>query len=40
MTALLRETGRAKWTALGAVLPLRLAVAVTFAVAPLARLLA
>ena len=34
-----KETGSAKWTTLGALLPLSLAFAVTFAVARLARLL-
>lgn len=35
-----KETGSAKWTALGALLPLGIAFAVTFAVAQLARLIA
>jgi ferrous iron transport protein B len=34
-----KETGSAKWTTLGALLPLSLAFAVTFAVAQIARLL-
>jgi ferrous iron transport protein B len=38
MWTIYKETGSAKWTALGTLLPLSLAFAVTFAVAQLARL--